>query len=221
MPQAGSKTVVPSAPPIWYFDFISPFAYLQFEWLRRERPGLAFELRPVLLGALLHHWGTTGPAEVPSKRVATYRFVLWKARQLGIPLRFPPAHPFNPLPALRLAIAAGAGPDAIEAIFRHIWRDGRALDTVESIGELASGLGIADPEIVISAPAVKAALANHGQAAQASGVFGVPTFVVHDRLFWGLDATDMLLDYLSDPVAFEDGPMRALSTLPVGIERRR
>lgn len=210
-----------STPPAWYFDFISPFAYLQFEWLRRERPDFVFEPRPVLLGALLAHWGTVGPAEVAVKRQFTYRFVTWKARQLGIPMRFPPAHPFNPLPALRLAIAAGGGLGSIETIFRHLWRDGREGDSASALAEVASSLGIADIQTAIAAPEVKAALAANGQAAVRAGVFGVPTFVVDKKLFWGIDATDMLFDYRADPAGFEDESMQALSDLPIGIERIR
>lgn len=221
MPDSTAIPSSPSAPPVWYFDFISPFAYLQFEWLRRERPDFLFEPRPILLGALLKHWGSIGPAELSTKRQVTYRFVLWKARQLGIPMRFPPAHPFNPLPALRLALAAGGRQGAIEAIFRHIWRDGADATTAESLREPASRLGVSDVTVAIAAPEVKSALAANGQAAVDAGVFGVPTFAVDGRLFWGLDATEMLFAYLADPAAFEDAPMRALATLPVGIERVR
>ena len=45
---------------------------------------------------------------MPGKREFTYRFVQWQAERAGVTLRFPPAHPFNPLAALRLCIAAGS-----------------------------------------------------------------------------------------------------------------
>lgn len=205
----------------WYFDFISPFAYLQFEKLRRDRPDFEFTPKPVLLAPLLNHWGTIGPAEVPVKRVFTYRFVLWQARRWDIPLRFPPAHPFNPLAALRLALAAGTRHDAIAAIFGHLWSEGRAGDTPAALADVAAGLGIDDIASTISAPDVKAALAANGRDALAAGVFGVPTFVVDGYLFWGVDATPMLFDYLDDPETFDDGAMRALADLPIGIERPR
>ena len=101
-----------STPPVlrWYFDFISPFAYLHWRKLRslaRERP---IELVPVALGAVLAAHGQKGPAEIRGKREFTYQHVLWLARREGVPLRFPPAHPFNPLTALRLSIVAGNRP---------------------------------------------------------------------------------------------------------------
>jgi 2-hydroxychromene-2-carboxylate isomerase len=216
-----SSSGLSSSRPVWYFDFISPFAYLQFEWMRREMPDLDFEPRPVLLAALLKHWGSIGPAEQPIKRLFTYRFVTWKARQLGIPMRFPPTHPFNPLPALRLAIAAGGGMDAIAAVFRHLWRDGRDGTSADALSDLAATLGVADVDSAIADVAVKSTLAASGQSALADGVFGVPTFVHDGHLFWGLDATAMLVDYLAQPGAFQDEAMRSLATLPVGIERVR
>ena len=60
----------------WFFDVISPFSYLQLEWLRRERPDLELEPRPVVLGAVLSHHGQLGPAEIHGKREFTYRYVI-------------------------------------------------------------------------------------------------------------------------------------------------
>src|ERR1700693_6453432 len=91
----------------WYFDFISPFSYLQIVAFDRFPPEVNLTLRPVLLAGLLNHWGHKGPAEIPEKRRFTYRFVQWLAERQGGPMKFPPVHPFNPIKALRLAIAAG------------------------------------------------------------------------------------------------------------------
>ena len=104
----------------WYFDFISPFAYLQWRRLRRYHADVAINPKPVLFAAILNHVGQLGPAEIPQKRRHTYRIVLWQARAAGIPLHFPPTHPFNPLPALRLCLAAPDRMQAIDAIFAHI-----------------------------------------------------------------------------------------------------
>ena len=113
-----------SAPLRWYFDFISPFAYLQWRRLRSDHADIALNPKPVLLAAILNHVGQLGPAEIPQKRRHTYRIVLWQARQAGIPLRFPPAHPFNPLPALRLCLAAPDRPqpraEVISRLHAHV-----------------------------------------------------------------------------------------------------
>src|SRR5690348_9010873 len=91
----------------WYFDLISPFSYLHLKQFGRLPAELEIQYIPVLFAGLLKHWEHKGPAEIPAKRIYTYHHVSWLAARLGIPFRFPPSHPFNPLPALRLVIAAG------------------------------------------------------------------------------------------------------------------
>jgi 2-hydroxychromene-2-carboxylate isomerase len=212
-----------SGPLDWYFDFISPFAYLQWRRLWRDEPALAQRLRPrpVLLAALLQHWGQLGPAEIAGKRRHTYRLVQWQARELGIPLRAPPAHPFNPLAALRLCLAASDRVAATHAIFAHLWEHGGAVDSAQALAPVAHELGIADAAAAIADPAVKQALADNGAEAIALQVFGVPTLVVDGQLFWGNDATSMALAYLADRSLFDDEEMRRIDTLPVAAERPR
>jgi 2-hydroxychromene-2-carboxylate isomerase len=95
-----------------------------------------------------------GPAEIPRKREFTYRYALWRARQANTPLKFPPTHPFNPLPPLRLCVAAGATEDTVGAIFEWIWAHGRAADTPEALAPLAASLGVDDVRSALAAPAV-------------------------------------------------------------------
>lgn len=204
----------------WYFDFISPFAYLQWRRLRRDHPELQLRPKPLLFAGLLNHWGQLGPAEIPGKREHTYRIVLWQARQFGIPLRFPPAHPFNPLPALRLCVAAGADDRAVNTIFRHLWEDGHAGDSIEALSDVAAELGIEDAASAVARDDVKRQLAINGAEAIALGVYGVPTLNIDGRLFWGNDATGMALQFLDDPVAFDDEEMRRIESLPEAIQRR-
>ncbi len=202
----------------WYFDFISPFAYLQWQRLRplvRER-GIA--LVPVAFGAVLAARGQKGPAEIPGKREFTYRHVLWLSRRDGVALRFPPAHPFNPLAALRLAIVAGATPEAVDAVFDWIWRRGQAGDSAQALAPVIDALGL-DAQALAS-EATKAALRANTDAALAAGVFGVPTLSVDGALFWGYDAHDFALDALQHPGLLDDPEMQRLADLPVGLQRR-
>jgi len=204
----------------WYFDFISPFAYLQWPRIRALSAQVTFDYRPILFAAVLDQHGQKGPAEIAGKRTFTYRFVQWRADRLGIPLRFPPAHPFNPLAALRLCIAAGSTPAAITAIFDHIWRDGARADDAAALAEVARGLGVHDVEAAIAAPEVKAALKRNTEAALADGVFGVPSIVTRDEVFWGEDATEMFEAFLADPALFEGAEMQRLRDLPEGVRRK-
>ncbi|MBN8482523.1 MAG: 2-hydroxychromene-2-carboxylate isomerase [Xanthomonadales bacterium] len=205
----------------WYFDFVSPFAYLQWPKLLALRERIAITPRPIVLGALLAHHGLLGPAEIAAKREFTYRTVQWRAGREAIALRFPPAHPFNPLAALRLAIACGSSWAAIEAIFLHVWAHGRAGDSAEALREVALALGIVDVEAAIANAAVKEELRANTDEALAAGVFGVPTLALDGLLFWGDDATPMIEDHLADRARFTRGDYARLATLPVAIERRR
>jgi 2-hydroxychromene-2-carboxylate isomerase len=203
----------------WYFDFISPFAYLQFESLALLPRELEIAFKPVVFAGILNHLQHKGPAEIPGKRRFTYRHVRWLARQHGIPLEFPPAHPFNPLRALRLAVALGSRRDAIARIFRFIWREGRSLDDPAGWNKLTSDLGVTDADRLISAQPVKDELRANGERAKALGVFGVPTFAIDGELFWGFDATGMVADYASDPQWFKSAEMMRVGDLPAAAQR--
>ena len=109
---------------IWYFDFVSPFAYLQNLCLDEFSTHLLIERKPLLFAGLLKHWDTKGPAELLPKRIFTYWHLQWHADRLAIPLRFPERHPFNPIPLLRLCIAAGCSKNTVDSIFRCVWEEG-------------------------------------------------------------------------------------------------
>jgi 2-hydroxychromene-2-carboxylate isomerase len=203
----------------WYFDFISPFSYLQCERIARGSAELSVDARPIVFAGLLEHWGHKGPAEIPAKRIFTYRQVQWLAERDGVPLRFPPRHPFNPIRVLRLAVALNADLGAIRAIFGYIWGEGGAVDTPEGWTELTHRLGIDDAQARVADPEVKARLRRNGEAAIAAGVFGVPTLALDGMLFWGYDATAMALDYLRDPERFRKGELGRVAELPVGVSR--
>ena len=206
---------------VWVYDVISPFAYLSLPRLKEFSGRVALEPCPVLFAALLDHFGQRGPAEISTKRRFTYRFALWRARRLKLPMRLPPAHPFNPLAALRLIIAAGSDLRAAETVLTAAFRDGRDLGDPKVIEALAHELGVTEPQAQLADPAVKARLRANTDWAIARGIFGVPTFVIGEEFFWGHDAIDMALDYLKDPGSFADEAMRAIESLPMGAARRR
>ncbi len=203
----------------WYFDFVSPFAYLQSEQLAVLGPKLRVRYRPVLFAGLLRAHDHKGPAEIAAKRAFTYRFVVWQAKRLAIPLRMPPEHPFNPLPLLRLAIVCDCAPDAVQRIFRFVWRDGRLPDLPLEWAELAHELGVQDAATSIARPEVKEALQRNTDEAIARGVFGVPTLVIDDELFWGFDATQMAADFFAAGCQWSDPEFARVASLPVGATR--
>ena len=206
-------------PARWYFDFISPFAFLQWRRLRALGDRLPVVPVPILFAAVLDRIGQKGPAEIPGKRVFTYRHVLWRARRDGVALRFPPAHPFNPLAALRLSIALGNRTEAIDAIFDHLWVEGRAGDGAEALAPVAARFGI-DAAAALADPAVKDTLKRNTEGALAAGLFGVPTLAFGDALFWGEDATAMALDYAEGRLDLAEAEFARIATLPEAATRR-
>jgi 2-hydroxychromene-2-carboxylate isomerase len=200
----------------WYFDFVSPFSYIALQRL----PEIAAEIeyRPVLFAGLLAHWGQKGPAELAPKRLWTYRYCQWQADALGIPLRFPAQHPFNPLHHLRLAIAAGATPQAVRRIFELLWTTGADAADPVAFDALCRELKVAPG--ALAAPAVKDALRTNTEEAVRRSVFGVPTFEVDGALFWGADGVDFLKAFLEDPAILRSAEMERLETLPVGAARK-
>ncbi len=206
---------------IWYFDVLSPFAYLQLPAMLALQEKLEITPQPILFGVILRAPGQLGPAEIPGKREFTYRHVQWQADRAGITLRFPPSHPFNPTTALRLIVAAGSTWPAVTAVFDHLWRDGRDGDSADSLAAVGEVLGIADVAAATSATAIKLRLREHTDEALRQGVFGVPTLRIDDQLFWGNDATAMIEDWLADPTWFEHGEYNRIAALPVSITRQR
>jgi 2-hydroxychromene-2-carboxylate isomerase len=205
----------------WVFDVISPFAHLSLQQLPRLPAGTEIERVPVLLAGLLNHHGQVGPAEIESKRRFTYRFVVWRARKMGVPLTMPPVHPFNPLSALRLIIAAGSDQRSVQTAFDFVYGQGRNVSDPAVLAELSRALGLPDMEAALSDPGVKQTLRRNTDWAIERGVFGVPTFVIGSELFWGHDAFEMVVDYLHDPGQFNDAQMKRIDDLPVGVTRRR
>jgi 2-hydroxychromene-2-carboxylate isomerase len=203
----------------WYFDIISPYAYLQAEQLSRLDAHLRIRHRPVLFAGLLNHWGQKGPAEIPSKRRFTFRYVLWRGARQGLALKAPPAHPFNPLKLLRLVLVLDCSREAVLEIFRFVWRDGCSADDPPSWAALCDRLGVRDADARIVQPQIKEALRRNVDDAIAAGVFGVPTLMVNGELFWGDDATDMAIDFMSGHPIFSSAEMARIETLSEAASR--
>lgn len=202
----------------WHFDFVSPYAYLCLKRLHELPADVVIDYRPVLFAGLLQHFGQKGPAELPTKRLWTYRWCQWSAARLGVPFRFPAAHPFNPLHHLRLAIAAGCTADAVSRIFDSIWTTGADAAEAQRFAALAAELGV-DPAH-LGEVAVKDRLRRDTEDAAQAGVFGVPAFLAEGELFWGVESIDLVNAWLADPALLASAEMKRLNALPVGAVRK-
>ncbi len=187
----------------FYFDFISPNAYLAWHALRElaVSENLLIKPHPVIFAALLYEFDQRGPAEIGSKALWMGLNVQRKARKMNLALQPPASHPFNPLLSLRLVLSLDDEAerlDLIDQLFSAVWAQGVAGDRPE---ELLEWLHAALPGLKLSAraaetPAVKARLRASTEAAIKAGVFGVPTMVVDKMSFFGYDDMEFLHDYI-------------------------
>ena len=178
----------------FYFDYLSPYAYLASLEIGPlcRRHGAALALRPVLFAGLLNHWGQRGPAEIPPKGLHALRDCLRYATLRGVPLRPPRFHPFRPLSALRVSLAEVSGDDqprVVSALYQLGWARGGDLGSDEEMRAALDEAGLDGGALLSRAaePEAKQALRDQTEAAVANGVFGIPTMRVAGELFWGLD----------------------------------
>jgi 2-hydroxychromene-2-carboxylate isomerase len=179
-----------------YFDYISPFAYVASEVLPAfcSRHGLVPDWRPIELLALSSFEG--GMPYSASKRRYVAIDAARTAERFGVALRPPNPFPVASGRALELAVVAQSrgGFDALHRLlFRAAWRDQQDLASGEVLSRcLVEADG--DPAWLAAAGGddVGATLAANRAEAESLGVFGVPTLVLGDEIFWGVDALPAL-----------------------------
>ena len=215
----------------FYFDFISPYAYLAW----KQIGGIAREAdrsvtpRPLLFAGLLNHHGQKGPAEIPAKRRYTFKNVLRIAHFANIPVVPPPAHPFNPLLALRAASAdmdEASRSKLVDALFDLTWGaatvDGaRGVTDPKHVGEAAKRAGLDAEKILAAAesPSMKDRVKRTTDEAISLGVFGVPTVIADGELFWGVDSLSHLAAHLRGEDPASNARLAGFVDIPVGASR--
>lgn len=206
-----------------YLDFVSPYAWLAFQQLPQTLAGVSYrvEYRPVLLAALLQQHGNPGPVGIPAKRAWTYRHATWLGQQMGVALQMPAAHPFNPLPLLRLALQTSTDGSTnrfvTETIFRHVWEGGNDAIATARLQQLQAQLQAQLPPTPEAVEQAKLWLRSNTEKASELGLFGVPAFEVKGQIFWGLDSLPMLRDFLSGSPWFQSEAWENANTISSGL----
>lgn len=186
----------------WY-DFSSPWTYLgatQVEAVA-DRAGAELRWRPMLLGAVFKEVGAPNVpilAMPEAKRRYIARDLDYWASLWNVPFRFTSRFPMRTVTALRLALAAG---DAIvplsHALFRALWVDDRDINDDATLRAILREQGLDEALLERTQdPAIKQQLHDNTAEAVAAGVFGAPTFIVHQPkgplLFWGQDRLQLV-----------------------------
>lgn len=205
------------------FDYLSPYSYLAWTQIHAlaSRHGATVEPVPILLGAVLDAMGTRGPAEVPAKRRYLVYDLTRLAHALGVPLAPPPAHPFNPLFALRVS-SLPMPPEKrralVDRLFAATWAGGPGVADRAVVAGIAQELGIALDDAETDEN--KARLRRQTDDAIAAGAFGVPTLFAGDQMFWGVDSLPHLERFLGGDNPVTPAILERWAKTPVGIVRK-
>lgn len=202
-------------PATFYYDIISPFAYLYIKQRKRLEQKLLIKPVAILLGGLFRATENKGPGEITAKRPHTYQFCVWQAEKLGIPFRFPEHHPFMTVAPQRLLVEYQADWTMVERAFDYVWQEGK--DPNLSWSEFCSYLGLATNTGKPENPEVKAKLIANTNQAKIDGAFGVPALVIKQHCFWGVDTIDWALDFIARPGMFEEASYAYAGKLPNGL----
>ncbi len=211
----------------FYFDFVSPYSFLAWGEVFQvaARNQAALRTVPVLLAGLLNAHGQIGPAEIPAKRDFVFKDILRWCHKRGGRIKGPPAHPFNPLSALRLCEAVGDMNDRVrlaDALFSECWRRGQDISDKAVLARLLDELGLDARTLMaeIETPNIKERIRQNTDEAISRGVFGVPTFVVDNELFWGYDRLCHLEDYLKGNLDIDRTLAAEILARPRGADRK-
>ena len=200
----------------FYYDLSSPYSYLAAVQLPElaERTGATLVFQPILLGHLerAQQEGAPSPRSEARQRYVLADLQRW-ARRLKVPFHFASRHPLNTVQALRLCVQAQARSEAVHQalalrLFRAYWVDDLDLLDERTLARLVTEAGLPAGELLpgCARPEVRTALRDGTEAAITRGVFGAPSFLVGDELFWGSDRLDFVESALMQPPPEDAAP---------------
>ena len=178
----------------FYFDFASPYTYIAHKRIRKfeKENSIKMKYMPVLLGGLLKLSGIKPNADIPIK--AKYMIKdckLWAVKN-NIEFRFNNYFPIITLTLMRCVMIAekkGFAQNFINKVFDSIWKDGLNLNDNNIVEKLLKNLDINPKLFLLEANQQKNKdeLKKRTDDAHKKGVFGVPTFLINNKMFWGQD----------------------------------
>ena len=182
----------------FYFDFISPYTYLAYKKIQSLPKDININYKPILLGGLHNLEGITAPAFVESKLKHMKSDCLLIAKKNNFDFKWNSKFPINTLNIMRgyLNINSSNQAQYIKIMFDAYWRDDLDISKEEILTPLLVQCKI-DKDIffkTIKDPVIKEKLKDATKNAQEKEVFGAPTFIVNNKIFWGQDRLEFALD---------------------------
>jgi 2-hydroxychromene-2-carboxylate isomerase len=184
----------------FYFDFISPYAYLAHKKVREfeKKKKIKVNYKPILLGGLHNIIGITAPAFINAKAKYMIRDCKMVAKKFNIKFKFNPLFPINSLNLMRglLTINPQIKEQYINSFFDAYWQDGLDLNNEKILSSILKKNKIKKDVFIkkIKDPIIKDKLRKLTEEAYKNDIFGAPTFVVNKKIFWGQDRFEYALD---------------------------
>ena len=187
----------------FYFDIISPYSYIAHKKIQKikEHQKVIFNYKPILLGGLHNLAGISAPAFNKFKIKNMQSDCELVSKKNSISFKWNLKFPINSLPIMRgyLSVEDGQKEDYLNIFFDAYWRDNLDLSSDKEFSKLLESLKI-DSKIFfekITQQSIKDTLKKFTNDAFEKEVFGAPTFIVDNKIFWGQDRLEYALEELN------------------------
>ena len=184
----------------FYFDFVSPYSFLAHIEIRKleKKESLKIIYKPVLLGGLHNLHNIKAPAFIPAKAKFMIRDCKLIAEKNKIKFKFNSYFPIRTLSLMRGVLIAeedGMQNYYIDKIFNAVWQDGLNMNDENIIEKVIKNMNVNPKTFSLrsSSQSNKALLKRKTQEAYDKGVFGAPTFLINNKIFWGQDRLEFAL----------------------------
>ena len=185
----------------FYFDIISPYAYIAYKNIIKIN-NVKFNFKPILLGGLHNLVKISAPAFNKFKLKNMKNDCELISKKNNINFIWNSKFPINSLYIMRgyLAVKESKKKDYLNAFFNAYWQDNLDLTSENNIINLVENLNINHKEFLkdIARQEIKDQLKKFTDEAFKKEIFGAPTFIVNDKIFWGQDRLDYALDELNN-----------------------
>ena len=185
----------------FYFDFISPYSFLAHkEIIKIERKNsIKIRYKPILLGGLHNMHGIKAPAFIPAKAKHMIRDCKLIAEKNNIKFKFNSYFPIKSLNLMRGVFVAEEDnykSHYIDSIFNAIWQDGLNMNDENVIQKVLKNLNINPKTFHLrsASSSIKESLRKKTNEAYERGIFGAPTFVSNNKIFWGQDRLEFVVN---------------------------
>ena len=184
----------------FYFDFISPYSFLAHKEMRKieNKTNIKIRYKPILLGGLHNLHGIKAPAFIPAKAKHMIRDCKLIAERNNVKFKFNSYFPIKSLNLMRGVLVAEEDNIKnyyIDNIFNTIWQDGLNMNDENIIYKILKNLNINPKTFFLrsTSSSIKDSLRKKTSEAYEKGIFGAPTFISNNKIFWGQDRIEFVL----------------------------